>query len=229
MRRVAIVEVRRTLTTDVRAIRDIVDARGSEGQLKLLDSKVLCVGAGGLGSPAALYLAAAGVGTLGIIDADTVDKSNLQRQILHTEDRVGEPKVDSAEKTLQALNSDITIRKHRTRLSSENVMEIFSEYDIILDGTDNFPTRYLINDACVGNKPNVHGSIYRFEGQATVFGPAVAAPATDACIQNRLRQSLRQAARSWSPRCTPGFGWRGGSDRSYQAILGKVQRSRVKC
>ncbi|MEC8023345.1 MAG: molybdopterin-synthase adenylyltransferase MoeB [Myxococcota bacterium] len=174
------VEVRRSLTTDQRARYSrhlLMPEVGEEGQLKLLDAKVLCVGAGGLGSPAALYLAAAGIGTLGIIDADTVDKSNLQRQILHTEDRVGEPKVDSAEKTLKALNSDITVRKHRARLTSENVMELFSEYDIILDGTDNFPTRYLINDACVWlNKPNVHGSIYRFEGQATVFWPGGGGP-----------------------------------------------------
>ena len=145
---------------------------GETGQLKLLDASVLCVGAGGLGSPAALYLAAAGVGTIGIIDADAVDISNLQRQILHTESRLGEPKVKSAEATLKALNSDINIQTHQLRLTSENVMEIFSQYDVIVDGCDNFATRYLTNDACVMlNKPNIHGSIFRFDGQTTVFYP----------------------------------------------------------
>jgi molybdopterin/thiamine biosynthesis adenylyltransferase/rhodanese-related sulfurtransferase len=174
------VEMRRQLTSSqvARYSRHLLmDEVGEAGQLKLLDSKVLCIGAGGLGSPAALYLAAAGIGTLGIIDADTVDLSNLQRQILHTEDRVGEPKVDSAAKTIAALNSDINVVKHRTRLDSSNVMEIFSQYDVIVDGSDNFPTRYLINDACVFLKlPCVHGSIYRFDGQATVFHPAAGGP-----------------------------------------------------
>ncbi len=169
------VEVRRQLTPDqmARYARHLsMPEVGEEGQLKLLAGRVLCIGAGGLGSPAALYLAAAGVGTIGIIDADTVDRSNLQRQILHSEDRVGMAKVDSAEKTLKGLNSDVTVKKHMERLTSENVMRIFSEYDVILDGSDNFPTRYLINDACVFlNKPNIHGSIFRFDGQATVFWP----------------------------------------------------------
>src|SRR5512143_888368 len=145
---------------------------GEEGQAKLLDAKVLLIGAGGLGSPAAFYLAAAGVGTLGIVDHDVVDMSNLQRQILHTAERVGMPKVESARETLQALNPDVHIVGYQERLSSENVMRLFADYDVIVDGCDNFPTRYLINDACVmTKKPNVHGSIFQFEGQATVFYP----------------------------------------------------------
>lgn len=145
---------------------------GEEGQRKLLDAKVLLVGAGGLGSPAALYLAAAGVGTLGIVDADIVDDSNLQRQVVHTTDRLGMPKVESARIAITALNPDVHVVKHETRLDQSNVLDIFAEYDIILDGTDNFATRYLINDATVLlNKPNVHGSIFRFEGQATTFVP----------------------------------------------------------
>lgn len=145
---------------------------GEAGQIKLLQSKVLMIGAGGLGSPAAYYLAAAGVGTLGIVDDDVVDRSNLQRQILHTEERVGMPKVHSARKTLLALNSSIHIDDHMTRLDSENVESLFAGYDVIVDGTDNFTTRYLINDACVKlGIPNVHGSIFRFEGQVSVFWP----------------------------------------------------------
>jgi sulfur-carrier protein adenylyltransferase/sulfurtransferase len=145
---------------------------GEEGQLKLLDAKVLLIGAGGLGSPAGLYLAAAGVGTLGIIDADVVDSSNLQRQILHTVDRIGMPKVDSAEATIHALNPDVTVVKYATRLSSENVLDVISGYDVIVDGTDNFPTRYLLNDASlVAGIPVVHGSIYQFEGSVTVYKP----------------------------------------------------------
>jgi molybdopterin/thiamine biosynthesis adenylyltransferase/rhodanese-related sulfurtransferase len=145
---------------------------GEEGQRKLLDAKVLLVGAGGLGSPAALYLAAAGVGTLGIVDADIVDDSNLQRQVVHTTERVGMPKVESARVAIEALNPDVHVVKHETRLDQSNVLDIFSGYDVILDGTDNFATRYLINDACVLlNKPNAHGSIFRFEGQATTFIP----------------------------------------------------------
>src|SRR5262245_16643837 len=139
---------------------------GFEGQQKLLNAKVLLIGAGGLGSPAALYLAAAGVGTLGIVDNDEVDLSNLQRQVLHTTDRVGMPKVESARWAIEALNPDVKVVAHETRLTKENVLDIFAQYDIILDGTDNFATRYLINDACVLlGKPNVHGSIFRFEGQ----------------------------------------------------------------
>lgn len=147
---------------------------GEEGQRKLLDAKVLLVGAGGLGSPAALYLAAAGVGTLGIVDADVVDDSNLQRQVLHSSERIGQPKVESARQAILALNPDVSVIAHEVRLDKENVLDIFVDYDIILDGTDNFATRYLINDACVLlNKPNAHGSIFRFEGQATTFVPHV--------------------------------------------------------
>jgi adenylyltransferase/sulfurtransferase len=147
---------------------------GEEGQLKLLDSKVLLIGAGGLGSPAALYLAAAGVGTLGIIDGDVVDRSNLQRQILHTEDRIGVAKVDSAEQALKALNPEVNIVKYTERMTSENVMDVITGYDVIVDGTDNFPTRYLLNDASlVAGIPVVHGSIYQFEGSVTVYAPRV--------------------------------------------------------
>jgi molybdopterin/thiamine biosynthesis adenylyltransferase len=149
-----------------------IDEVGEHGQLKLKKAKVLCVGAGGLGSPAAYYLAAAGVGTLGVLDFDVVDRSNLQRQILHSDGRVGTSKVESARDTLLGLNPDIRVVTHEERLTSENVDRVFSAYDIILDGCDNFPTRYLVNDACVKHrKPNVHGSIYRFEGQCTVFWP----------------------------------------------------------
>jgi len=145
---------------------------GEAGQAKLLDAKVLLIGAGGLGSPSAYYLAAAGVGTLGIVDMDVVDVSNLQRQILHTNDRVGMPKVDSARQTLTALNPDIKVVGYRERVSSENIMQLIADYDVVVDGCDNFPTRYLVNDACVmAKKPNVHGSIFQFEGQATVFYP----------------------------------------------------------
>ncbi len=145
---------------------------GDTGQLKLLDSKVLLLGAGGLGSPAALYLAAAGVGTIGIIDMDVVDSSNLQRQILHNLDRVGDRKVDSAKKTLTAMNPDINVVTYDVRLGADNVLDIISGYDVIVDGTDNFPTRYLVNDASlIARVPVVHGSIFRFEGQVTVFDP----------------------------------------------------------
>ncbi len=145
---------------------------GEQGQARLMDAKVLCVGAGGLGSPVAYYLTAAGVGTIGIIDHDTVDMSNLQRQILHTNDRVGMPKVESAKMTLSALNPDVNIIPINERLSSENVMQIIKDYDIVINGCDNFPTRYLINDACVmAKKTLVDGSIFQFEGQATVFSP----------------------------------------------------------
>jgi molybdopterin/thiamine biosynthesis adenylyltransferase/rhodanese-related sulfurtransferase len=146
---------------------------GDAGQLRLLDSKVLLLGAGGLGSPAALYLAAAGVGTLGIVDADVVDETNLQRQILHSTERIGEPKTASAAATLRALNPDVTIVEERERLTSENVDRILATgYDVIVDGTDNFPTRYLLNDASLRHRvPVVHASIFRFEGQLTVFKP----------------------------------------------------------
>jgi sulfur-carrier protein adenylyltransferase/sulfurtransferase len=145
---------------------------GEQGQGRLLDAKVLLIGAGGLGSPAAYYLAAAGVGTLGIVDADVVDLSNLQRQILHTNDRVGMPKTESAELTIRGLNPDINVQAYNQRLTTDNVMEMFADYDIIVDGCDNFPTRYLVNDAAVlMGKPIVHGSIFQFEGQASVFKP----------------------------------------------------------
>lgn len=145
---------------------------GEAGQAKLLDARVLMVGAGGLGSPSAYYLAAAGVGALGIVDHDVVDLSNLQRQILHSNDRIGEPKTESARQTLQGLNPDVRVVPYAERLSSDNIMEIIADYDIVVDGCDNFPTRYLVNDACVmTGKPNVHGSIFQFEGQVSVFHP----------------------------------------------------------
>jgi adenylyltransferase/sulfurtransferase len=145
---------------------------GEQGQGKLLDAKVLLVGAGGLGSPSALYLAAAGIGTLGVVDADVVDLSNLQRQILHANDRVGMAKTESAKQTIAALNPDVQVRAYNERLTTANVRDIFQDYDIIVDGCDNFPTRYLVNDAAVLlGKPVVHGSIFQFEGQASVFKP----------------------------------------------------------
>ena len=146
---------------------------GEEGQLKLLDSKILLIGAGGLGSPAALYLAAAGVGRIGIVDADVVDESNLQRQIVHSTERLGDAKVDSAKRTIEALNPDVEVVAYKERLTSENVERILADgWDVIVDGADNFPTRYLVNDASVWHGiPVVHGSIYRFEGQVTVFKP----------------------------------------------------------
>jgi molybdopterin/thiamine biosynthesis adenylyltransferase/rhodanese-related sulfurtransferase len=147
---------------------------GEAGQQKLLDAKVLLLGAGGLGSPAAIYLAAAGVGTIGIIDMDVVDASNLQRQILHTLDRVGMRKVESAKVAITSLNPDVKVLTYDTRLSADNILDIIDGYDVIVDGTDNFPTRYLVNDAALLKRiPVVHGSIFRFEGQATVFYPYV--------------------------------------------------------
>jgi molybdopterin/thiamine biosynthesis adenylyltransferase/rhodanese-related sulfurtransferase len=169
------VEVPETLTEREREryLRHLtIDEVGEAGQLKLKKARVLCIGAGGLGSPSAYYLAAAGVGTLGIIDFDVVDRTNLQRQILHSDDRVGMRKTESARRTLLGMNPDIAVVTHDERLTSENVDRLFSQYDVIVDGCDNFPTRYLVNDACVKHqKPNVHGSIYRFEGQVTVFWP----------------------------------------------------------
>jgi molybdopterin/thiamine biosynthesis adenylyltransferase/rhodanese-related sulfurtransferase len=146
---------------------------GEEGQLRLLQSRVLLIGAGGLGSPASLYLAAAGVGTLGIVDDDAVDETNLQRQIVHSTERLGESKAESAKRTIEALNPDVTVKVFKERLTSENVDRILGEgWDVIVDGADNFPTRYLVNDASVWHRiPVVHGSIYRFEGQVTVFKP----------------------------------------------------------
>ncbi len=145
---------------------------GEAGQAKLLDAKILLIGAGGLGSPAALYLAAAGIGTIGIVDFDVVDASNLQRQILHNVDRIGMSKVESARETLIALNPDVKVQTHDLRLSADNVIEIMSGYDLVVDGGDNFPTRYLINDASLHLEiPVVHGAIFRFEGQTSVFHP----------------------------------------------------------
>jgi Dinucleotide-utilizing enzymes involved in molybdopterin and thiamine biosynthesis family 2 len=143
---------------------------GMEGQQKLKAAKVLCIGAGGLGSPLALYLTAAGVGTLGIVDFDVVDYTNLQRQIIHTTADVGRKKLDSAADKLKAINPFLNLRTFDTKLTSANALELFRDFDIVADGTDNFPTRYLVNDACVlTGKPNVYGSIFRFEGQASVF------------------------------------------------------------
>jgi molybdopterin/thiamine biosynthesis adenylyltransferase len=145
---------------------------GEKGQGKLLDAKVLLIGAGGLGSPSGLYLAAAGIGTLGLVDADVVDLSNLQRQVLHSTDRIGVAKTESARLTINALNPDVQVRTYNERLTTDNVFDIFRDYDIIVDGCDNFPTRYLVNDAAVlAGKPVVHGSIFQFEGQASVFYP----------------------------------------------------------
>ena len=144
---------------------------GMEGQQKLKAARVLCIGTGGLGSPLALYLAAAGVGTLGLVDFDIVDFTNLQRQIIHTTDDVGRRKLDSAAEKIEAINPFVEMERFETRLSSDNAMDIIRDFDVVVDGTDNFPTRYLVNDACVlSGKPNVYGSIFRFEGQASVFG-----------------------------------------------------------
>jgi adenylyltransferase/sulfurtransferase len=145
---------------------------GGVGQRKMLDAHVLLIGAGGLGSPAAYYLAAAGIGHLGIVDFDTVDLSNLQRQIIHSTERIGMLKTESAKKTIAALNPDVKVTLFNERINSQNIRELFEGYDYIVDGSDNFATRFLINDACVlMNKVNIHGSIFRFEGQATVFDP----------------------------------------------------------
>ena len=169
-------ETPRGLTTEQRARYSrhiLIPEVGEAGQQRLLDSRVLLIGAGGLGSPASLYLAAAGVGTLGIVDADVVDDSNLQRQIVHSTNTLGEPKVLSAKRTIEALNPDVQVLAYQERLTSENVERILADgWDVIVDGADNFPTRYLVNDASVWNDiPVVHGSIYRFEGQVTVFRP----------------------------------------------------------
>jgi molybdopterin/thiamine biosynthesis adenylyltransferase/rhodanese-related sulfurtransferase len=150
----------------------LVKEIGEAGQIRLLESKVLLIGAGGLGSPAGLYLAAAGVGTIGLVDSDVVDISNLQRQILHTNASVGTPKTESAEKTLRALNPDVKVVRHDLRLDSTNVMEVIAPYDVIIDGCDNFATKYLINDAAIlSGKPNVYGSIFQFDGQISTFIP----------------------------------------------------------
>jgi molybdopterin/thiamine biosynthesis adenylyltransferase/rhodanese-related sulfurtransferase len=150
----------------------LVPEVGEAGQQKLLDSKVLLIGAGGLGSPAGLYLAAAGVGTIGLVDDDVVDLSNLQRQVLHTNASVGTKKTESAEKTIRALNPDVKVVRHDLRLDASNVMDVFAPYDVVLDGCDNFSTKYLVNDAAVlSGKTNVYGSIYRFDGQMSTFVP----------------------------------------------------------
>jgi sulfur-carrier protein adenylyltransferase/sulfurtransferase len=169
------VEQPRTLTAEQRdrySRHLLLPEVGIEGQQKLLDAKVLLLGAGGLGSPTALYLAAAGVGTLGIVDDDTVDLSNLQRQVIHNTDRIGVPKVDSAEETITALNPDVNVQKYRVRLGPDNIMDILPDYDIVVDGLDNFPTRYLLNDASVRLQiPVVSAAILGFEGQLSVFKP----------------------------------------------------------
>jgi molybdopterin/thiamine biosynthesis adenylyltransferase/rhodanese-related sulfurtransferase len=165
----------RTLTPEQRerySRHTLIGEIGADGQQKLLDAKVLLLGAGGLGSPTALYLAAAGVGTLGIVDDDVVDLSNLQRQVIHTTDRIGVPKVDSAEETIKALNPDVTVVKYPVRIDASNIIEIIEGYDVIVDGVDNFPTRYLLNDATVRLKiPVVSASILGFDGQLSVFKP----------------------------------------------------------
>ena len=173
---------------------------GTEGQQKLLDAKVLLLGAGGLGSPTALYLAAAGVGTLGIVDDDVVDVSNLQRQVIHTTDRVGVPKVDSAEEQIKALNPDVNVVKYQTRLDASNIMEIIEGYDVVVDGVDNFPTRYLLNDASVRLRiPVVSAAILGFEGQLSVFapyeGPVLPLPLPPAAA-GRARALLRRQRRA---------------------------------
>ncbi|HUR83722.1 MAG TPA: molybdopterin-synthase adenylyltransferase MoeB [Solirubrobacteraceae bacterium] len=169
------VEVPKVLTPEQRerySRHMLVPEIGPEGQQKLLDAKVLLLGAGGLGSPTALYLAAAGVGTIGIVDDDVVDLSNLQRQVIHTTDRIGVPKVDSAQETMNALNPDVDVVKYQTRIDASNIMEIIEGYDVIVDGVDNFPTRYLLNDASVRLKiPVVSASILGFDGQLSVFAP----------------------------------------------------------
>lgn len=150
---------------------------GMAGQKKICSTSVLCIGAGGLGSPIGMYLAAAGIGKIGLLDFDTVDFSNLQRQIMHGTEDVGRPKAESGKETINSINPNVEVVMHNTRISAENAMDIISQYDIVVDGTDNFPTRYLTNDACVLlKKPNVYGSIFRFEGQASVFAPHLGGP-----------------------------------------------------
>ena len=169
------VEVPKVMTPEQRerySRHMLVPEIGAEGQQKMLDAKVLLLGAGGLGSPTALYLAAAGIGTIGIVDDDVVDLSNLQRQVIHTTDRIGTPKVDSAQESMNAINPDVNVVKYETRLDASNIMEIIEGYDVIVDGVDNFPTRYLLNDATVRLKiPVVSASILGFDGQLSVFAP----------------------------------------------------------
>ena len=191
------VEVPRALSAEQRdrySRHLLIPEIGTEGQQKLLDAKVLLLGAGGLGSPTALYLAAAGVGTLGIVDDDVVDLSNLQRQVIHSTQRVGIPKVDSAEESIHALNPDVNVVKYQTRIDASNIMEIIEGYDVIVDGVDNFPTRYLLNDATVRLKiPVVSASILGFDGQLSVFKP-YEGPATAACSASRRRPSSHPPA-----------------------------------
>ena len=169
---------------------------GLAGQKKIKGTSVLCIGAGGLGSPIAMYLAAAGIGKIGIVDFDTVDYSNLQRQILHTDADVGRPKAQSAKETIAGINPNCEVVIHNTRITSENAFDLIRPYDIVVDGTDNFPTRYLTNDACVLlKKPNVYGSIFRFEGQASVFAPISAGRVIAVFIPNRRRPAWCPVAR----------------------------------
>jgi adenylyltransferase/sulfurtransferase len=155
----------------------VMPEMGEEGQLKLLDAKVLLIGAGGLGSPSAIYLAAAGVGTIGLVDFDVVDASNLQRQIIHNLDRLDQPKVDSAREAIAKLNPDVEVIGHRLQLTSDNALDILKDYDLVINGSDNFPTRYLVNDACVIlGKPLIDASIFRFDGQVTVYDTANGGP-----------------------------------------------------
>ena len=195
---------------------------GMEGQRKLKAAKVLCVGTGGLGSPLAFYLAAAGIGTLGLVDFDVVDASNLQRQIIHSTKDIGRKKLDSAEEKLLALNPALNVVKHETMLTSANALEILKDYDIVADGTDNFPTRYLVNDACVLlGKPNVYGSIFRFEGQASVFateeGPVLSLPLSRAAAAGAGAELRR--GRSAGHSCRPGG--RDPGHRGHQADSGQ--------
>src|SRR5207302_11158982 len=190
---------------------------GEAGQLKLLDSKILLIGAGGLGAPASLYLAAAGVGRIGIVDADVVDESNLQRQIVHSTERLGEAKVDSARQTIEALNPDVQVVAYKERLTSENVERILADdWNVIVDGADNFPTRYLINDASVWHGiPVVHGSIYRFEGQVTVFRPR--AVARDGAFQDA--RALRARPSELTARPADGDGYGGEPGPCYRCLF----------
>ncbi len=198
------IEVPRTLSAEQKQRYSrhlLVPEVGEAGQTKLLASKALLVGAGGLGSPAGLYLAAAGVGTIGLIDSDVVDLSNLQRQILHTNDSVGKPKTESGERTLRALNPDVKVVRHDLRLDSSNIMDVIAPYDVILDGSDNFTTKYLVNDAAVlANKPNVYGSIFRFDGQATTFVPRQG-PCYRCLFPEPSSPTTRSSCRSTSTRC----------------------------
>ena len=192
-----------------------------EGQKRLKAAKVLCIGTGGLGSPLSLYLAAAGVGTLGLADFDVVDVSNLQRQIIHFTDDVGRPKIESAEEKLKAINPELKIIRHEHAVDSSNALEMFAGYDVIVDGTDNFPTRYLVNDACVLlGKPNVYGSIFRFDGQATVFfpphGPVLSLPLSRAAAAGPGAQ-LRRGGRAGD---SAGLDRRRPGDRDRQAHSG---------